>query len=446
MQHRDAPPDPTASVAATRERWAVCVVAYYALPVVDPAEAGAFGGTETRAWSIAQLLAERSEFEVRLIVRHSRPARCIQRSGVRIVTRVDRWRELRRFVSDHVDVLPTWPRLRVRRWHWSLLWKAPWLAATRPFRPRDPDPTRPDPFFQNQQADVFLCFGANEVSASVVSTCRAVGSRSILLLGADSDVDERFVEGAGYTNANGQRGDVCLHALTHVDAIVAQTERQRKMLRQRFGREAAVIGNPIDVSVWRPAQPPLFENASRYALWVGRADRFHKRPLLLLEMAEHCPQTPFLMVMNPADQTVADEVRRRCPPNVRIVDRIPFEQMPQVVQNAFVLVSTGSAEYEGFPNVFLQAAACGVPIASWEADPGFIATQECGLVAGDAVALAQYIQRIERDPDLREEIGRRGREYVCRHHDRRSIGDQIARVVHRAAASGGSQPPDGLRL
>jgi glycosyltransferase involved in cell wall biosynthesis len=150
-------------------------------------------------------------------------------------------------------------------------------------------------------------------------------------------------------------------------------------------------------------------------------------------LAEKCPDTPFLMVMNPADPAVVAEVRRRRPPNVRVVEQVPYARMPEYLQRAFIFVSTGL--YEGLPNVFLQAAACGVPIASWEVDPGFIAEHQCGFVAGgDADALANYIRQIQADPELGRDIGRRGREYVRRHHDLPLIGAQIVQVVCDALA------------
>lgn len=418
------------------DRIQVCVVAYYALPVVDPAEPGAFGGSETRAWRIAQLLAARPEFEVSLIVRHHRRARVRERDGVRIVTRVERWFRLRRFVSDHVEIQNAPPWLRVRHWRWRLLWMLPWLAALRLVKRPERDPREPDPFFLRQGADVYLTFGANEVSASVAASARAAGRPAILFLGSDSDLDPRFAEGASYLNVYGQRGDVCLSPLLAAGVIVAQTPRQQRLLRQRFGREAQVIGNPIDVRDWRPAEPDGAGAAERYALWIGRADAFHKRPLLLLDLAEQCPAIPFLMLMNPGDREIAAEVRRRRPANVRIVEHVPFAQMPEILRGAFVFVSTSSAEYEGFPNVFLQAAACGVPIASWEVDPGWVREGDCGLVAdGDAAAMKQYIEQVYHDPRQGQEAGRRGREYVRRRFDADTIGRQIAEVVRACATA-----------
>jgi glycosyltransferase involved in cell wall biosynthesis len=408
----------------------VCLVAYDALPVVDASEAGAFGGRETRAWRIAQHLAAQPDWEVRMVVRHHRPARRREQAGVRIVTRVDRWFRLRRFVSEHVDVRHSRPWLRIRRWHWGLPAAILCLAAARPWKPETPAPTQADPFFQAQDAHVYLCFGVNAVSASVISTARAMNRPSVLFLASDADLAERFAQGADSVNEYGERGDVGHHVLAAADHIVAQTPRQRRLLQSRFQRDARVIGNPIDLDLWRPAESLRPGAEVRHALWVGRADRFHKRPLLLLSVAEKCPDVQFLMVMNPGDAEAADEVRRRCPPNVRIVNRVPFVQMPELFRNAFVFISTGSAEHEGFPNTFLQAAASGAPIASCEADPGFVASQACGFVsAADLDELAAFVRRLHADPALGRDMGRRGREYVCRNHDLNIIGEQLVQLI-----------------
>ena len=104
------------------------------------------------------------------------------------------------------------------------------------------------------------------------------------------------------------------------------------------------------------------------------------------------------MIMNRSNPEIERQVRSQCPPNVRIVERVPFEQMPAVYRRAKAYVSTGSSDFEGFPNVFIQAAASSVPILSLEVDPGFVEATNCGYVAhGDLDRLAEVTMTLWHD-------------------------------------------------
>ena len=87
-----------------------------------------------------------------------------------------------------------------------------------------------------------------------------------------------------------------------------------------------------------------------------------------------------------------------------LVDSVPFARMPLVFAKAAVYINTSVAAYEGFPNVFLQAAASGVPIASLELDHDFVERGRCGLVAhGDLERLAEYVRTVCNDRRERDE-------------------------------------------
>jgi len=412
----------------------VAFLAYHAYPVIEPAAEGVFGGTETRAWTLARALARRSDLAVSLVVYARRPIVQQICQGVRIVRRCEPLYWVRQAVGRHVEVLGRFPWLRFRSFSPGLLWQMPLLAAVRPFR-RAPDPRRPDRFLQNLEADVLLCFGVHRQSAAAVATAKATGRRSMVFLGADSDLDSRYAPDSTYVTPYGERGAVCWYALHHADRIVAQTPWQRAALVERFGREALVLPNPIDLEEWDAAQageepPPAVPHLSRYALWVGRADSFHKRPLLCLELARRCPEVPFLLVVNPREPRVEEQLRHQRPGNVWLVERVAFADMPRVFRRAAVYVNTSAAGYEGFPNVFLQAAASGVPIASLELDADFVSRAGAGSVAcGDMERLAEYVRRMWHHPAEAIAAGQQGRRFVQQHHDATLIADRLAQAI-----------------
>lgn len=423
------------------EKLRICCLAPNAYPVIEPTARGYVGGTETRAWLLARELARQDDLKVSIIVRWPRRLARYEYDGVRIV----RPRELvfwaRQFVATGLDVLPAFPWLRIRRWSFGLVWRLALLAALRPLPRTFSDSQQRKRFFQLLGADVFCCFGAHRDSAMLIDVAKACGRKSVLFLCTNSDLDERYARGSTYRTPFGERGDICWQALCRADQIVAQTAWQQQALRDRFGREAVVIRNPIDVSEWQrlvEAEEDLLpetQGLHRYALWIGRADAFHKRPLECLELARRCPEVDFLMILNRYDDELQRRVTDQRPPNVRITARVDFARMPQIFRKAVVFVSTSSAAFEGFPNVFLQAAAAGVPIASLEIDYGFVESERCGCAAqGDLDRLADYVRAVWQDSAQCEADGARAREYVRRYHDLPQIATQLAALLRDVAA------------
>ncbi len=420
-------------------RPSVCFVSWRAWPAIDPQAEGFVGGSESRAWLFARGLAVTGRFDVRFAIRHHRLIRERMREGVTIVPVLDRLRPMREEVSRYVEVTGGFPPLRLRRWTWPLLWQVPLLAVCRPFRQASVDPLYPHPLLQQVNADAWCTFGANAAALQVVVTAQSLGRPSILFLGADADLDCLSASAPGGTSPYGEPLELCRRALIEASAVIAQTEHQRQLLQERSGREAVVIENPIDLHIWGapadPLCPTLAGLPQRFALWVGRADDFHKRPRLCLELARKCPQVVFVMVLNPREPAIEEEIRRVAPGNVTIVTRVPPDQLPSLMRRAVVFVSTSAAAQEGFPNVLLQAAACEVPIASLEAGADFIASAECGKVThGDLDQLAVQVTRFWGSAADARRYGARGREYVTAHHGLKAQANQLAEVLQEVIA------------
>lgn len=394
----------------------VCFVALNAYPAIDPDVPGVFGGIETRAWLFARGLARETEIDVSFIVRHWQLLRREAYDGVRLHLLRDRLYPWRDSVLSRLERRGVLPWLRQPRL--TDLVAVPLLAANKLIR-RRPDPLQPNPYYTRIPADLFLTFGVQSNSASVIASAHAGGRPAVLFLGSDSDLDERYAEDADFVSVYRDRSDVCRWVLQNADHILCQTEAQRTLLKTRFKRDATVIRNPIDVEHWddlqtRPLELPLAADWPRYALWIGRADPEHKRPQALIELARKCPDVPFLMVMNPRDDLLERTIRLQAPRNVRILERVAFSAMPALFARAGLLVNTSSLE--GFPNTFLQAAVSRVPIASLNVEGGFLRVSLGGFCSdGNLDALARFIREtwsaacVDNDPWP-------AREYVKEYH------------------------------
>lgn len=414
----------------------VCFVSHHAYPLFDPQSRFPIGGAETHAFLLARGLAELAPFDVHFVVQTPRWFRQRLVDKIRLWNLGDPFDPMRRRVSQRIDVLDGWPWLRVREWHLSLLWEVPWLAAIRSVRGRQHNPGQPHPLFSAVAPDVICCFGVSGHSATAITSAKELGCPSVLFLESNNDLDERFTQDSSYVTPYGERGDLCHDAVTSADVIVAQSSVQQELLKNRFGRDSVRMTNAIDLAWWdqmSAAQCKTFHEhavASPYVLWIGRADEFHKRPAICLELARQCPSMEFVMILNPGDPAIERDVRAQVPANVTIVPRVPYHEMPAAIAGATAYVSTGSTEYEGSPNVFLQAAASGVPVLSLEVSSDQLQAAQCMICAGgDINAFAKSVQRIWNDPHLREQLGKRGRTYIEENCQAPHVANELARLL-----------------
>lgn len=178
------------------------------------------------------------------------------------------------------------------------------------------------------------------------------------------------------------------YGLRRADAVVVQTEAQRELLHQHYGREGLLIPNFLDLE-----PRPLSESERSEVLWVGRLAAF-KRPLLLVELARRMPELRFTMIGAPAagEGELYKQVEAAAVdvPNMRFLGFQPPAEVEKHFDRCRTLVSTSSME--GFPNVFLQAMRRGIPIVSFVDPDGIISAGGLGIVVGSEAALEAAVR------------------------------------------------------
>lgn len=209
--------------------------------------------------------------------------------------------------------------------------------------------------------------------------------------------------------------------------LVIPIKKKFAELAKKWGVNEDKITDPLPIGVdtefFKPLRIEKYPNFT-----VGYAGRIspEKRVHLLIEAATELSNVNFVICG-------WWQLRERwdLPRNVEYVDLLDFEKMPEFYNKIHLLALPSISE--GFPNVILQAYACGTPvIVSREAFPEEI--EVFGSVV-DITAFANEIRRL-RSLDLKA-IGEKARKYV----EKRYTWEKFGSTVFDYLKSVGNQRP-----
>lgn len=350
----------------------VCIVAHRAYGSIAGGATGHAGGVERQTTTLARWLAQRG-FNVTLVVWNEGQPHTVMIDGVRVLS----------MCSERDG----WPGLRFFHPRWTSLSRA--LSAA--------------------DCDVYYHNCAEYVTGQVAIWCRRHRRRFVYSVASDPECDPRLP-------MLKQRREKLLfrYGLRHADRIIVQTAHQQKQLRDRWGLDSRVLKMPL-AGAPMPVPAAAQEHPSR-VVWVGRISA-EKRLDRVLAIADRLPHLSFELAggVDEAFREGAALVEAAgARPNVTVLGKVPRNRMPQVYRNATCLLCT--SDYEGFPNTFLEAWMCGVPVVSTVDPDGLIASEQLGYAGTSDDDLVRGIERLQASPAEREAIGRRARAYVEQHH------------------------------
>lgn len=238
--------------------------------------------------------------------------------------------------------------------------------------------------------------------------------------------------------------------IAHAAWVVTCSEFNRRYLERQYPEVAPgkvwVAYHGLDFREWAaapeqegdaggpPEAPPLL-------LSVGRLQPKKGFPYLLeacaLLQARGVPFRSVIVGEGPEWDRLQQLRRERClSATVELVGALTQAELRPLyaAARAFVLpcVVTPEGDRDGLPNVILEALAMGVPVVTTpvSAIPEVIVDGVTGLLVppGDAVALAQALERVLTDSALRQRLGQQGRSRV---RERFDIARNVQPLVQR---------------
>jgi len=121
---------------------------------------------------------------------------------------------------------------------------------------------------------------------------------------------------------------------------------------------------------------------------------------------------------------------------------LPREEIPRLLSESLVGVAPlkrlANLEYAA-PTKAYEYMACGIPfVGCGNGEIAHLAKESgAGVIAENTPeAIAATLSKLLDDPEKMEEMGRRGREYVAKHYDRRSVALKLKHYIERMAWTG----------
>lgn len=187
------------------------------------------------------------------------------------------------------------------------------------------------------------------------------------------------------------------------DIVLVQHEGQKNVLAKK-GIKSIIFNNLIQLKELPDEPNPERESFS----YVGALDKrkgFDK----FYRLVEKSPFATFKVIGQPRDKTgykYYDLLKNF--KNVILYGNLSHSDTLHHIYNSKALIST--SPMEGFPNIFVEAWACGIPVLTLSFDPGGVIKKEgLGFVAdGDIDNLVSAMRSIENT----EEFSRKAKRYV----------------------------------
>jgi glycosyltransferase involved in cell wall biosynthesis len=225
--------------------------------------------------------------------------------------------------------------------------------------------------------------------------------------------------------------------------------------------DVRVIPNPIDEELFCPSDAAMEQtNNVAEVLCVGRLERRKGVQTLVDAWPLILAAAPHARLVFVGDDhasgpgaTSMKAHLKRCltdagvpEQTVRFAGAVARSALPDVYRCAQACVVPSL--YENFPYVCLEAMACGRPVVASRVGgiPEIVSDGIDGLLctAGDPATLAAAVVRLLNDQGLRQQLGTRARQTICRRFSRVSVSAQTAcayeRMLMRPPASYGRQP------
>lgn len=272
--------------------------------------------------------------------------------------------------------------------------------------------------FREIKADVYYCRIREYRHIIVYLAARKEKAKFILSLASDLDILSIRKRWKHFYSSNvkdlwgvfnGIMGEMVYpYLLRNADLVMVQHEGQKDILSKK-GIPSTVFYNMIEANGLLLANEDF---SSRPFVYVGSLDK-RKGFEDFFEIVKRTPDQKYKVIGKVRDKTGSRLYTQLGNfENVQLMGKLSHSDTMNEISRSKALIST--SPMEGFPNIFIEAWACGVPVLSLYVDPGGVIKREkLGYVAeGRIERLIEEMDCFRRS----EDFSNRSRTYVLTHH------------------------------
>ena len=273
-------------------------------------------------------------------------------------------------------------------------------------------------------------------------TSRVMWILDIRDLWIDASISLGFLrEGSVYERMSRRFEQACL---SRADLVGVTTEELGRRISSRY-RVAApmeLMPNGVNTDLFRPTNGGK-KRQIIYAGNVGHAQDLDKVALAVKSM-NGTYDLKFLIV---GDGDTREHLERlvkaeSLTDSIMFMGTLPREEIPRLLSESLVGVAPlkrfDTLEY-AVPTKAYEYMACGIPfVGCGGGEIAHLAEKSgAGVIADNTPeAIAATLSALLDDPERMEEMGLRGREYVAKHYDRRSVALKLKQCIERMTWTG----------
>lgn len=271
---------------------------------------------------------------------------------------------------------------------------------------------------QRAKADIYLHTGGAAGIASIF--CKLANKKYIYVIASDALVDRTILPKENVSGFSRSRLSITTLGnwldIKLANAVIVQTEYQKKLLYKNFGVDGILIHKPLRLNKVESQEKPV----PPIVLWVGSMNEV-KQPELFLEMAKEIPEAQFRMIggYQKINYKYYERIRNTAEniANLEFLGVVPFDEIDKHFIDASVLVNTSM--FEGYPTyTFVQACMYYVPIVSINDNSAeFLCKNNLGFHSRTYKQMVEDVRLLINNKKLRKQMGINGRRYVEKNHN-----------------------------
>ncbi len=195
--------------------------------------------------------------------------------------------------------------------------------------------------------------------------------------------------------------------LRNADLVLVQHEGQKRILEERNIKSTLFL-NLYELKIKNNYKTRTHKDFI-YVGWLDKRKGFPK----FFELVQKSPSKSFKVIGPPRDNIGYHYFEKfKSFPNVTLLGELSHSETVTHIADSLALIST--SPMEGFPNIFIEAWACGIPVLSLNVDPGNVIEKEnLGVIVhGDLNKLIESLVYIMPS----EEFAEKAKRYVENNH------------------------------